>query len=67
LKELIMKKSLIVASLLSLFAAASFAQTPAESASAPAAKASAPAKSGKHHKASHKAKHAAAAASAASK
>jgi hypothetical protein len=57
-----MKKSLLVASVLALFASMSFAQ-----ASAPmgeAAAASAPAKHKKHHKAQHKKHHKAKAASA---
>lgn len=67
-----MKKSLIIASMLGLFAAASFAQTPAPAAAEPTT-ASAPAKHAVHkvhkaHKAAaHKAKKAHAAAHAASK
>jgi hypothetical protein len=71
-ERFIMKKSLIIASMLGLFAASSFAQTPAPAAAEPV-KASAPAKHAVHkaHKAkkaaAHKVKKAHAAASAASK
>ncbi|KGM41270.1 hypothetical protein JY96_17655 [Aquabacterium sp. NJ1] len=61
-----MKKSLLVASVLALFASMSFAQAQTAPMGEPAATASAPAKHKKHHKAAHKSKKHHKAASAAS-